>query len=70
MLILDVAFYYTRLKQRVSAALAPLAGGESWVGRKLREWGRAGFEDEMEKRMRGFAKKSLGMDVDKGVFNG
>lgn len=51
----DVAFWSTRVKQWVRGRL-----GLSSVG----------FEDELEKSMRGFAKSNLGVDVEPGVFEG
>jgi aarF domain-containing kinase len=52
---LDLAFWATRMKQ--------------WVTRKL-GWESQGFEDELERTMRGFAKSNFGVEVAPGAFDG
>jgi aarF domain-containing kinase len=55
MLTLDVAFWVTRLR--------------GWVQVRLGST-REGFEDEIERRMRGIAKQNLGYDIGPGAFQG
>lgn len=55
MLSIDVAFWTSKVRQ--------------WVRHKLGK-SSVGFEDELERTMRGFAKSSLGIDVAPGVFEG
>ncbi|KAF9466710.1 atypical/ABC1/ABC1-B protein kinase [Collybia nuda] len=56
MLSLDIAFWKSRLTQWVRGLLGLRPG--------------FGFEDEMERSMRGFAKANLGVDVAPGAFAG
>ena len=42
----------------------------AWVRRKLRLRAGEGFEDELERNMRGFAKASFGVEVGAGAFEG
>jgi aarF domain-containing kinase len=55
LLTLDVAFW-------ASAA-------RGWVRARL-GLKREGFEDELERRMRGIAKSNFGVDIDAGAFQG
>ena len=55
MLSLDLAFWTSKVRQWVRLKL-----GKSSIG----------FEDELERTMRGFAKSTLGIDVAPGVFEG
>ncbi|EKM53354.1 uncharacterized protein PHACADRAFT_186037 [Phanerochaete carnosa HHB-10118-sp] len=52
---LDLAFYASRVRQ--------------WVGLRL-GWASAGFEDELERTMRGIAKTNFGVDISATAFEG
>jgi aarF domain-containing kinase len=54
-LFLDVAFWMTRARQ--------------WIQTKF-GWESQGFEDELERTMRGFAKNNLGVEVAPEAFVG
>jgi aarF domain-containing kinase len=54
---LDLAFWATRTRQWIRARLGGGKEGE-------------GFEDELERTMRGFAKSSFGVEVAPEVFQG
>jgi aarF domain-containing kinase len=54
-LLLDIAFRMTRARQ--------------WLQTKL-GWESEGFEDELERTMRGFAKNNLGVEVTPEAFMG
>ncbi|OCH92041.1 atypical/ABC1/ABC1-B protein kinase [Obba rivulosa] len=55
MFSIDVAFRYTKLKQ--------------WVKLRLGQRGE-GFEDQLERTMREFAKSNLGVEIAEGAFEG
>jgi aarF domain-containing kinase len=54
-LSLDIAFWITRTRQWVRTRLGLVSEG---------------FEDELERNMRGLAKSSLGVEVAPGAFEG
>ena len=54
-LTIDAAFYFTRFKQ--------------WVG-GLFGFASIGFEDELEKTMKGFAKANFGVELPDAAFQG
>ncbi|KAJ7638431.1 ABC1 family-domain-containing protein [Roridomyces roridus] len=56
MLSIDAAFYLSKARQWVYAMVSGQAG--------------MGFEDEIERSVRGLAEKSFGMEVGEGVFDG
>ena len=56
MLSIDLAFWTSKVLQRVRHILGKLSI--------------AGFEDELERTMRGFAKSTFGIDVVPGAFEG
>jgi aarF domain-containing kinase len=41
-----------------------------WLGLKFGFGGREGFEDELERSMRGFTKSNLGFEVAPNAFEG
>lgn len=55
MFSLDVMFWVTNLRQRVRALLGLTNGG---------------FEDELERSVRGFARSAFGVEVGPGAFEG
>lgn len=55
MVLLDLAFYVTRLRQ--------------WIWGLLGRTGH-GFEDELERSMRGFARTNFGIEMSQGAFEG
>ncbi|KAH7919205.1 ABC1-domain-containing protein [Leucogyrophana mollusca] len=57
MFSLDVVFWASKVRQWVRVRLGLRRSGE-------------GFEDELERSMRGFAKSTLGVDVAPGAFEG
>jgi aarF domain-containing kinase len=54
---LDIAFWITRTKQWVKARIGLIGQGE-------------GFEDELERNMRGFAKSNMGLEISPDAFEG
>lgn len=54
MLSIDLAFWTNKVRQ--------------WIRRMLGK-SSLGFEDELERTMRGFAKSAFGVDVAPGVFD-
>lgn len=55
MFSLDIVFWVSKIRQRVRALLGLTNGG---------------FEDELERSVRGFAKSAFGVEVGPGAFEG